>query len=542
LGENPPQKTLPKIFDLQEIRAEVEARRDDKREPLEQLLDGTLRVPPGNRETLLHPVLSALAWMRHAPTEGVVEVLLRRIFEVREGHELHLEEWVRKATDSYARGLEKKAAADAGVAVVEKFFRDESWREKLQFKTDSKGGVTGLKPTESNVLSVIENDPAFAGHIKWNVLRHSLEIKGGVLEGEPAESLDVPTAAWFQRSEYRCEASREVVGACLQHYALSHSYDPVREFLEALPAWDGKPRLNDMLLKYAKAEGSPEWVRIITRKFFISAVARALSPGCQVDTVLVLQGAQGGGKTSLVRVMGAGFHVETNLDLHSKDAVQVSSSAWLVELGELASLKKSDVESTRNFLTRKEDAIRLPYGRVVVKLPRRCVFMGTTNSKQPLSDPEGNRRFWVVSVRTVDTTGLALVRDQLWAEAMHAYKSGEQWWLTQDEAARAVTEASVYEAEDITKIEILRWLEDQKKWPQYLHAAEVLTRIMHKAPGTITHMEVAAANRTMSSLGWERTRRRVAGVAVYCYRLPDRAKYLRELDMAEAGNIDIAET
>lgn len=536
-GETRPAKIAPEIFDLKFLKDELATSRSSHKADIERLLDGTLRVPPGTRETLLHPVLSALAYMRAAPPEGVVEELLRRMFSTRDGHETHMEEWVNKAMYSYTRAVERKGALDSASAVVEKFFHDEKWREKLKFVTDAKGTVKGMVPMEGNVLAVLRNDENFRGHLRWNLLRQRVEVTGGVLAKEHSENhgdLGVPLASWFQTSEYQCQASREMVGSVLQYVAIENGYDPVREFLTRLPAWDGEKRLSRMLLDYAQAEGAEDWVRVITRKFFIAAIARALEPGCQVDSVLVLQGKQGGGKTSLVRVMGAGFHVETSLDLQNKDSVMTAANNWLVELGELASLRKSDVESVRNFITRKEDQIRLPYGRSVKTMPRRCVFIGTTNSKQPLTDPEGNRRFWVVSVGKVDTSGLERVRDQMWAEALYAYNSGEQWWLTQAEARRAAMEAKVYEAEDFTAQEILAWLDVQKQWPETLSARDVATKILHRMSNTLTAQDMTAINRTMEQLGWESTRRRKLGVVTKCYVVPSRKA------MEAAGQLDNA--
>lgn len=526
----PPPSELPgKFFDLGKLREEILDSSSAHRAALLELLDGTLRIPSGMRENLLHPVASALAFMRHCPPEGVARELFRRVLSARDGADTHLDEWTEKAMHSYARGAERKQVKDAGDAVVEKFFRDEEWREKLKFITDSKGGVKGLKPLEANVIAVLRNDDAWRGHVRWNVLRQKIEVTGGVLDSlhsNARESLDIPSAAWFQTSAYNCDVGRDTVGACLQHVALENPFDPVREYLDNLPRWDGVPRIDEALNRYAMAGGDPGWNRIISRKFFISAIARPLRPGCQVDTVLVLQGYQGGGKTSFVRTLGAGFHVETSLDLHSKDAVMTAVSNWLVELGELASLRKSDIESVRNFITRKEDQIRLPYGRNIKVMPRRCVFVGTTNSRQPLTDPEGNRRFWVVSVGAIDIEALEKDREQLWAEAKEAFLSGEPWWLSPEEAARAAREASVYEADDVLRGELLTWLLNLKdeSWPEYLSSSIVAQKVLGKPATTLTPLEVTGINRTLAKFGWNRQRRRVRGAPSWVYVVPERKK------------------
>lgn len=535
----PDEIPVHKIFDLSKLQEEIaEHHNPERRAELEALVDGTLRIPPGTRETLLHPLLGSLSHLRHNPPGEVVEEMLRRVLSVRDGAEEMLEEWVRKAMHSWERGADRKEVLDQQVAEVEKFFRDETWRKELKMLTDSKGGVVGMKPLECNLLDVLKHDEAFAGFLKWNVLKNEIEVHGGALEDEPTESLGVPLASWFQKSTYNCPVSSEKAGQALQHHALHNKYDPVSEFLSKLPKWDGTKRLSRLLLDYAQAQGAEDWVQIVTRKFFIAAVARAKRPGCQVDNTLVLQGEQGGGKTSFVRVMGAGFHVETSLDLHNKDAVMTSAGNWLVELGELASLRKSDVESVRNFLTRKEDQIRLPYGRVVKSMPRRCVFIGTTNARQPLSDPEGNRRFWVVSVGTINTAGLEKIRDQVWAEALHAFNEGEQWWLTPEQAVRAKSEASVYEAEDMTETEILAWLENQKVWPKTISAHDVAQKVFQRMPGTIPPHEIANINRVFYKLRWKVGRKRMGGKQVRCFEVPPRDELLMGLD-TEDGKVTV---
>lgn len=533
--ENSPSQSSEKFFDLSALRAEIEDYSGAHKRGLQELVDGTLRVPPGQRESLLHPLLSAFGALRHAPPDGVMTEMLSRVLSVRDGADTHLEDWIVKAMYSYTRAQEYTAKREEANAVVENFFRDESWRTGLKQIIDKNGAVKGLKVSESNVLKVLRNDDAWRGHLRWNMLKQRVELTGGALAGlheNARESYAMPAAEWFQDSAYNCEVSRDIVGACMEHVALENPYDPVHEYLKSLPKWDGEVRLPRILTKYASAQGDPEWVALVSRKFFIAACARAEEPGCQVDNVLVLQGAQGGGKTSLVRIMGAGFAVETSLDLQNKDAVMTAAGNWLVELGELASLKKAEVEHVRNFITRREDQIRLPYGRSVKAMPRRCVFIGTTNSRQPLTDPEGNRRYWVVSVGDVDTEALARDRDQLWAEALHYYRQGEQWHLTREQSIRAAKEAKVYETEDVSKQEILQWMFNAKEWPTHINALTVLQKVMQRPVGSIMPHEAMGINRVLGTFGWTRTRLRVNRVLTYAYEVPPKEEVERALDAA----------
>lgn len=533
--ENSPSLSSEKFFDLSALRAEIVDYSGSHKRGLQELLDGTLRIPPGTRESILHPLISAFGSLRNAPPDGVAKSIIERVLAAREGADQHLDEWVTKAMYSYARSQEFAAQREEANAVVEKFFRDETWRSSLKQIVDRNGAVKGLKPIESNILKVLRNDDAWRGGLRWNMLKQRVEVTGGALKDLPEnarESYAMPAAEWFQDSAYNCEVSRDVVGACMEHVALENPYDPVREHLKRLPKWDGEVRLPRLLTRYASAQGDPEWVALVTRKFFIAAIARAMEPGCQVDNVLVLQGAQGGGKTSLVRVMGGGFHVETSLDLANKDAVMTAAGNWLVELGELASLKKAEVEHVRNFITRREDQIRLPYGRSVKAMPRRCVFIGTTNSRQPLTDPEGNRRYWVVSVGDVDTEALTRDRDQLWAEALHYYRQGEQWHLTREQSIRAAKEAKVYEMEDVSKQEILQWMFNAKEWPQHINALTVLQKVMQRPVGTIQPHEAAGINRVLGTFGWRKVRLRINRVLTYAFEVPPKEEVERALDAA----------
>lgn len=219
---------------------------------------------------------------------------------------------------------------------------------------------------------------------------------------------------------------------------------PLHEYLNGL-RWDGTPRLERWLIDCA---GSPDtvFVRTVSAKMLIAAVARAFDPGVKVDTCLVLEGAQGVKKSSLIAALvpeRAWFAEDLAGSLSNKDALQGLSGKWLVELSELAATRKSTVEEVKSFLTRRVDSYRAPYGRRVADHPRQCVFFGSVNPAADgswLHDPTGGRRFWPVHVARADVAKLEQMRDQLWAEAVHAYHHGQQHWLTDDEEALATQE------------------------------------------------------------------------------------------------------
>jgi predicted P-loop ATPase len=166
--------------------------------------------------------------------------------------------------------------------------------------------------------------------------------------------------------------------------------------------WDEIPRIDQWLSTCLGADGNPEYLKAIGPRFLISAVARALRPGCKADQVLVLEGAQGIGKSTAVRVLSEPWTTDSLPDLTSKEAAIQIQGVWIVELAELTSMSRSDVEHIKAFMSRNEDRYRPHWGRSSETRPRRCVFIATTNLQGYLRDETGNRRFWPVRCRSID--------------------------------------------------------------------------------------------------------------------------------------------
>jgi predicted P-loop ATPase len=199
-----------------------------------------------------------------------------------------------------------------------------------------------------------------------------------------------------------------------------NSFHPVRDYLDS-PTWDRQPRLSTWLSTYAGAKDSA-FVQAISRIVLIAAVRRVRQPGCKFDQMLILEGDQGAGKSTLVKALAVRdewFADEAPLGGDGKLAIEMLSGKWLVEPAELKSLKNSEVEHVKAFLSRQADRGREAYGRIVSEVPRQCIFIGTTNSDRYLMDPTGNRRFWSVKVGRIDVEGLNRDLDQLWAEAAY---------------------------------------------------------------------------------------------------------------------------
>jgi hypothetical protein len=227
-------------------------------------------------------------------------------------------------------------------------------------------------------------------------------------------------ALWLTVDELGLPVAKERFVEIVLDVARQSSRHPVREYLDNLPDWDGLPRLDSWLSDYAGAEDTP-LTNQIGRKVLLAAVRRVRQPGVKFDTMLVLEGKQGAGKSSLVRVI-AGEWFEDGLLLGSdpKIVIEQTSGKWIAEVSELGGMSKRDIENVKAMLSRTHDTARLAYGRASSTVPRQFIMMGTTNSPEFLKDETGNRRFLPVEVRAVNLDTLLRDRDQLWAEAAQA--------------------------------------------------------------------------------------------------------------------------
>lgn len=253
----------------------------------------------------------------------------------------------------------------------------------------------------------------------------------------------------------------------------ANSRDEVREYLEDRRGkYDGHSiiggALADAMGFSLDERGQVErgWLR----RWLVSAVARAMRPGCKADCALVLMGAQGVGKsTSLGALFGEEWMHDSAVDMESKDGAAIMARAWCVELAELASMRRaSDVETVKHFLSLCQDTFRAPYARRANTHPRRAVVAGTTNESTPFVDPTGNRRFWPVRVvRAADVAWVAAHRDAVWAEALAAYEAGEKWHLEAEEAATQTKIVSEYTQGD-------EWTESLRSWVDSLAYGEAV--------------------------------------------------------------------
>ena len=311
------------------------------------------------------------------------------------------------------------------------------WLTKLEY--DKQGNI---KNTLVNLLIIVQNDPWLKG-IVFNQLSDGMEIRD-----------DIAPVPWKHPSKFWRDADdNQIISYIEQRYgsfslrnydiaigkvADDRSYHPIREYLSNLPPWDGAHRVDTLLIDYLGSPDNP-YVRTVTRKMLVAAIRRIDRPGCKHDSMLVLSGPQGIGKSTLIaRLGGEWFSDSLSLsDTHDKTAAEKLQGYWILEIGELAGLRKADVETLRSFLSRQNDIYRAAFGRRATPHLRQCIFFGTTNEEQGyLRDTTGNRRFWPVhtpgggSKHSWELTREEI--DQIWAEAKYLYEQGERPMLDEE--------------------------------------------------------------------------------------------------------------
>lgn len=338
----------------------------------------------------------------------------------------------------------------AEVLDVDWYLRIERAGEDQHPKTSLKNinlileNALGVLPFRKNLFS---NNIEYAVAPPWNKAK----------VGSAVSDVDVIDVMHWLALRHRLESNDKKILQAITHVAEKNSYHPVRDYLRGLE-WDGRPRLDSWLETYLGATGPKEYVEAIGRKTLCAMIARVMVPGIKFDQVLILEGVQGVGKSTTARILASPWFSDAHIDIGNKDAVLAMQSVWILELGELSSVKRADLETVKSFVTRQTDRIRLPYGRIAVDLPRQCVFLGTTNKQNYFTDATGNRRFWPVNIGKCEFKKLERDRDQLLAEALFCWELQEPLYLEN----REVEKLAEGEQADRTFTDL--WAEKLQTW------------------------------------------------------------------------------
>mgnify|MGYP000879204394 CR=1 FL=1 len=295
-------------------------------------------------------------------------------------------------------------------------------------------------PTANNLNIIFQYDPILSGRFVYN----SFENKRYVVKDLPWRT--IKGMELMVDTDYNCIRNYiDVIygiSACgkiddaLALTFTKNRINPVHDFLSGLK-WDGKKRIDSLLVDYFGAVDN-QYTHEAIRKSLVAAVARIYQPGIKFDSVLVLCGAQGTKKSSFFHKLGKDWFSDTFTTVQGKESFEQLQGKWIIEMGELAGLRKAEVESIKHFIAKQQDNFRPAYGRTTENFPRQCVFFGTTNNHNFLRDPSGNRRFWPIDVvphlirKDVWGTEFQESIDQIWAEAVHLYKAGESLLLSNE--------------------------------------------------------------------------------------------------------------
>lgn len=312
--------------------------------------------------------------------------------------------------------------------------------------------------------------------------------------------------------------------------ALENAFDPIRNYLGEVQ-WDGVPRLNTWLRDYLGAPDDP-LTSAIGRVVLTAAVRRARKPGCKFDGVMVLEGPQGCGKSSALKILAGGeeyFSDEIAADVPYKEQQELLQGKWIVELPELVGLSSTLIGRLKQFISKTHDRGRPAFARSVVDLPRRGIMIGTTNDAQYLRDLTGNRRFLPVEVGRVDLQGLREVRDQLWAEAAAAEPSAsdpitipEGLW---GEAAKRTAERVVGDIWDDLLEAALPEVSKEFDGELRTTAATIFDKVLNMDPRAVPRRDLTRLADCMRRLGWAGPKAmRIEGLLV--------KGYSRQVDMA----------
>ena len=325
-------------------------------------------------------------------------------------------------------------AEEAKAEVPEEY--DTSWTQELDANTKGE-----YENSANNLNIIIEHDQFLKDVFKLNIFDNKRYVTRSlpwrkVDTVEPLRDVDYSGVRNYIECVYGIVSSQKVDDALALEFE-KKKFHPIRDYIQA-QKWDRTERINTLLIDYFGADDNL-YTRAAIRKMLVAAVARVFEPGVKFDTALILVGDQGTYKSTFVKKLGMDWFSDTFTTVQGKESFEQIQGAWLVEMAELSGLKKAEVESIKHYISKREDMFRPAYGRTVETYKRQCVFFGTTNNKDFLRDPTGNRRFMPIDVRPEYATKSVnddLIQDevnQIWAEAYQLYLAKEPLYLVGDE-------------------------------------------------------------------------------------------------------------
>ncbi|ADH98302.1 virulence-associated E family protein [Salisediminibacterium selenitireducens] len=338
---------------------------------------------------------------------------------------------------------------------------DDDWETRLIYKPRT----NALENSVYNLNLILNHDPNFV-HFAFNELANRIQVTGPLPWERPEGNVfwrEADTAQLKSVLDIRyLSFSSRNHDVAFTKVADDRRFHPIRDYLNDLPEWDGVKRVEDLFITYLQADDT-DYVRAVTRKTFAAAVARIYKPGTKFDSVPVLDGDQGIGKSTIVKdLVTPDFYSEalSLTDMDDKSGAEKLQGFWVVEIGELAGMKKADIEKVKAFLSTSDDKYRPSYGRVVESHPRQCIIIATVNGERGyLRDITGNRRFWIIKLHQKKQKKswhfTEEFRQQFWAEAKAIWEAGEKLYLEGDvlEAAEQAQKGALEADERVGMVE-----------------------------------------------------------------------------------------
>ncbi|MGM1047620.1 MAG: VapE domain-containing protein [Bacillota bacterium] len=396
---------------------------------------------------------------------------------------------------------------------------DDSWTEKLE--RHHKSGE--LLPTAGNVELILTYG-LWRGTLAYDAFGNT-EVIRQTLPWREQERLGRSYEPWLGADDKRLQHwfakvhginSAKTIQNAFTEVVHRNTFHPIKAYVEST-VWDGMPRAERIFIDYLGA-ADIHYTKQVTRKMLLAAVARLYRPGCKFDQMLVLVGPQGAGKSSLLAKLGREWFSDSLRTFENKEAGEHLQSGWIFEIGELSAMKKTEVEEVKAFLSKTEDRYRVAYDRQVSEFPRKCVFFGTTNTRDFLRDATGNRRFWPIEIFP-DRASLShwdhLTEEevsQIWAEVVSWFKAGETLELDSEARMEAERQQAAHMESDPREGIIQEWLdmplEDEMGRPtddlrDRVCAAQIWTECLGKKRGDMRTWEAKEIMDIMRNIpGW----------------------------------------
>ena len=443
---------------------------------------------------------------------------------------LNEQELIQTVKDGYKYA--KGKAGNANVAAI--FDVVENVQDDYGINSVNKTPKGVIKPDLNNAVHYLQTNPALSSLFRYNTFAGAIEIseKAPWYEnrghrGARISDEDIILLKFFLIKHHQIEFRQEIVMEAIVVMAFRRHYHPVRNYLNSLK-WDKTPRLDTWLIKCGAVDNV--YTRAVARKTLCAAVRRVFQPGCKWDYILILEGPQGIGKSTICRILGRLWGADMNLDPHAKDSVHMMLGKWIIELSEMVALKWAEASALKSFITRETDTVRLSFARHAKDFPRQSIFIGTCNPEHVgyLADTTGNRRFWIVNLpHKISLVEFENDCEQILAEAVQYYRS-ETLYLTGDAEKIHGYEAMARVPEEPMQRHVSKYLTENPE----INEVQIMDLLEYcgVAAKSVTKLDQSRIAQSLVGLKWVKNTKVVDGTVQIFYTRPRSEQIERLID------------